>query len=519
MLTLGCAASTPAQLACNLNIPTGHFEGSATSRQAGKLDLSFNLVCDNGNYSGAMVTPVGTYIYRSGTIQDDQLGKNHIHFELESGGDKVAVDVLFDGAVLRGTFTAADDGGPVELRRTADTAPQAATERLNLTSEQWHKDLAFLAAELPKHHADAFHFTEKINFDAAVRELDRKLDQLNADEIYVGMDRVVNLIGDGHTYIRVPEDSANLPIDVQRFGSDYRLVAVADGNQAALGARVLKVEDLPIDQARLELMPLTPVDETQALKDVRAIDFLTTGIFLHGSRITSQRDKARFTLLGDDGKEFAIDVHAAAPDAKLNWTYAYKDPPLFRQKPDESFWYVYLPDSRTVYCSFRGYKDLGKASKGLFSLINQQHPDKLVIDMRLNNGGDYNEGLKYLVHPIRDLADINRKGHLFVLVGTTTFSAAMSNSAHFRYQTNAILAGQQIGEKPNSYQEPREMKLPNSHWVVRYSTKFYKFVEMGENVIRPDQEIVPTWDDYRSGRDPVLDWVLQYDSRGAHGSN
>ena len=37
----------------------------------------------------------------------------------------------------------------------------------------------------------------------------------------------------------------------------------------------------------------------------------------------------------------------------------------------------------------------------------------------------------------------------------------MSNSAHFRYQTNAILAGQQIGEKPNSYQEAREMKLPN----------------------------------------------------------
>jgi hypothetical protein len=130
--------------------------------------------------------------------------------------------------------------------------------------------------------------------------------------------------------------------------------------------------------------------------------------------------------------------------------------------------------------------------------------------LRLNGGGDYFEDLKYMVHPIRDLSDINRKGHLFVLVGPNTFSAAMSNSAHFRFQTNAILAGQQIGEKPNSYQEVHETKLPNSHWTLRYSVKFYKFVESGENVIRPDQEIIPSWDDYRSGRDPVLEWVLNY---------
>jgi hypothetical protein len=136
-----------------------------------------------------------------------------------------------------------------------------------------------------------------------------------------------------------------------------------------------------------------------------------------------------------------------------------------------------------------------------------------VIDVRLNGGGDYEKGLKYLVHPIRDLPEINRKGHLFILVGPNTFSAAMSNSAHFRYQTNAILVGQQIGERPNSYQEVREMKLPNSGWTVRYSVKFYKFVETGENVIQPDQEIIPSSDDYRSGRDPVLEWVLNSGAR------
>jgi hypothetical protein len=42
--------------------------------------------------------------------------------------------------------------------------------------------------------------------------------------------------------------------------------------------------------------------------------------------------------------------------------------------------------------------------------------------------------------------------------------------------------------------------------------KFYRFVETGENVIRPDQEIIPSWEDYRSGRDAVLQWVLIYNA-------
>jgi hypothetical protein len=257
---------------------------------------------------------------------------------------------------------------------------------------------------------------------------------------------------------------------------------------------------------------MTPSDETEILRDSRVNDFLTMGICLHGMGIIRDRNTARYTLADDSGKKFTIDVRATTPaeSSGLKWAFAFKERPLFRQRPGEKFWYTYLPDSRTVYCSFRGYKELGKQSKGLFEMIGLQHPDKLVIDMRLNGGGDYNVGLTYLVHPIRDLAEINRKGHLFVLVGPNTFSAAMSNAAHFRYQTNAILAGQQIGEKPNSYQESREMKLPNSHWTVRYSVKLYKFVESGENVIRPDREIIPSWDDYRSGRDPVLEWVLNY---------
>jgi C-terminal processing protease CtpA/Prc len=141
--------------------------------------------------------------------------------------------------------------------------------------------------------------------------------------------------------------------------------------------------------------------------------------------------------------------------------------------------------------------------------MHSEHPDNLVIDLRLNAGGDFEQGLKYVVKPIRRMSKINRSGHLFVLIGPRTFSAAMANAAHFRKRTKAILVGQPIGEKPNSYQEAREMILPNSRWVARYSVRFYRFVSGDENLISPDREINETWADFQAGRDPVMDWVLR----------
>ena len=141
--------------------------------------------------------------------------------------------------------------------------------------------------------------------------------------------------------------------------------------------------------------------------------------------------------------------------------------------------------------------------------MQHEHPDNLVIDLRLNAGGDFEQGLKYVVNPIRRMSKINRSRHLFVLIGPRTFSAAMANAAHFRKGTKAILVGQPIGEKPNSYQEAREMVLPNSRWVARYSVRFYRFVRGEENLIRPDREIAETWADFQAGRDPVMDWVLR----------
>ena len=134
-------------------------------------------------------------------------------------------------------------------------------------------------------------------------------------------------------------------------------------------------------------------------------------------------------------------------------------------------------DSRTGHCNFRGYEGIEKNAANLFDLIKENHPDKVVVDLCQNGGGDYNLG-------------------------------GMVNVAQFGSETHALLVSELIGEKPNSFQG-REIHLPDSHLIARYSTEKYSFADTSENVIRSDRLVERDWEIYQAGRDPVLEWVLK----------
>lgn len=165
------------------------------------------------------------------------------------------------------------------------------------------------------------------------------------------------------------------------------------------------------------------------------------------------------------------------------------------------------------HVSFRGYNALGENARKLLQFLDGNPTKRLVIDLRQKGGGDFFEGRKHLIQPLKEHPALNQKGHLFVIVGRATFSAAMTNAIDFRKQTNAILVGEPIGERPNSYSENDEMTLPNSRLVVSDSTRYYKFLEEEAPVVLPDKRIDPNWAHFQAGRDPVMDWILSASSK------
>lgn len=423
---------------CKAGDPVGHFEGSATSAQAGKLDVSLDLRCVDGHYAGTLNTPVGMYTEIAVTHSEGSL---HLQFA-QDGTPGVTVEAKTVENGLQGTFTSGDDGGPIALQRSGEVRPVSAGEgSLSLTPQKWREDLNFLARDLPKRHPDPFAYTPKDKFEAAVAELDRKIDQLNGDQVYIGLDHLANLMGDGHTYVEFPDDNANLPLDARKFGTETRVVAVAPGFEQALGSRIVAIGAVPIAQARGLAATITPIAETEALKELRIDAFLTTGMALHGLGITAERSSARYTLVTDDGKQSIVTFNALPPKGEPKWVYAVAQLPLSEQRVNGRAACTYLASARTLYCNVHQIRDLAAPSREMFDLLKREQPDKLVIDLRHNHGGDFNEGLKHLIEPLRKDSKINQKGHLFVLIGADTFSAAMSNAAQFRAMTNAMLVG------------------------------------------------------------------------------
>ncbi len=237
----------------------------------------------------------------------------------------------------------------------ASTAWAAPPENLQLSTAQWREDLQFIARELPKRHMSAFHFTSRERFEASVADLDRQLPQLDAAHVYVGMMRIVNSIGDGHTYLRFPADSDDFPVTIARFGSEYRVVSAPPQFAKAIGGRLIAINDMPIERVHDLILAVTPQDETPQLREAQVTGWMTTGILLHGLDITPVAGVARLHLIDDRGEKTAIDLQ---PESTQELRWAYTTRPLFREHPEKTFWHVWLPESRTGYCNWRSYKNL-----------------------------------------------------------------------------------------------------------------------------------------------------------------
>lgn len=504
---LCCGAMAGAS--CRPADPSGYYEGSAQSKEAGSLKISMNLRCDAGHYDGNIVTPVGTFAITGGGYANGILN-------LQFGGGAIGghgmLTLQINGNTAAGSFKLAADSGSFTLTRLGDAhAVASTTPDLNITKQQWHDDLQFFVQELTTKHVNPFEFTPREKLMDEASALDSRIDMLDPDQIYMGMHHIANLVGDGHTYVEFPPDLALFPVRFRRFGSDYRVIEATGPGRRALGMRLISIDGTPVEEAHRKLLSaITPIGETGVLRDVRAQNFLSIGMALHGIGLIPQRDRATYTFRDASGRtiQIALDALSPAQADSAQWSWAWRRRPLFQQRPKDDFWYTYLPNAKAVYLSFRAYENLSSLGPSFIKFVRIKHPLKVIVDLRLNSGGDYKEGLKYIIKPLAALKDINRPYHLLVLVGPDTFSAAMSNAAQFRTKTHAILVGQAIGERPNSNQEANEERLPNSHLLLRYSTRHYEFLPGKVNEIIPDKLIVPTWKQFRAGDDPVLDWAL-----------
>jgi hypothetical protein len=128
----------------------------------------------------------------------------------------------------------------------------------SITTEQWRNDLRYFARELPKRHKNLYHTTSREQFERAVAELVAAMPSLQAHQIFLRLKQIAATVGDGHTGVHLPPYFKRYPIAVYWFGHELRVTAASKDYESALGARVISIGGVPIDEVQARVATCFP---------------------------------------------------------------------------------------------------------------------------------------------------------------------------------------------------------------------------------------------------------------------
>jgi hypothetical protein len=376
---------------------------------------------------------------------------------------------------------------------------------------QWKSDLNYLADQLQNLHKNSFHSISREAFQKQVNILAKKIDELNGDQIIVEMMRLVALIGDGHTHLDLPPTLNRYPLEVAQFGNEYRVIVTNEQNADILGFRLIAIENLPIETIHNKLTFLVPRGENRGRTLFTSLQLSGSPEILHGLDITKNKNEVLFTFLNEQGKS----VEKKMQPVNLRNTSFRMLPkeniPLALQNFQQSWWTRYLPEKKTIYFVMNAYPNRDAfevRTDDLSKLIDSTKAEKLVIDFRRNPGGDFDLFRSFLLPMLKNKSNF-KKGSVYVITGPATFSASMVNTLDLKNELNATQVGLPTGARPNSYSGHGDFSLRKSHLRISFSRQFYKFANERDTAVIPEKIIEQNWEEYKNGKDPCLDWILQ----------
>jgi tetratricopeptide (TPR) repeat protein len=392
----------------------------------------------------------------------------------------------------------------------------------------WQRDLALLQRELERKSYPQFVKMSHEELEAEIANLRSNVSNLSDLQAALEVMKLMARMGVGHTEALPPhtlEFAQTLPMKFFLFKEGLYVIAADPKYIDLLGAQVLAFGDKGVDQAMADVEPVVFRDNDMWLKTMIP-NLLRYTALLKALNLTTDPLQVPLTVRDLQGRTRTVTINADPSQPDIWNSYPYPNTwvgfapvgsgptPLYLKRMEAFYWFQYLPESHTVYFQFNRVLPDAKEPFGgfvarLFAFIEQHDVDKLIIDLRWNNGGN-----TYLLPPLINAlvgsAKINREGKLFVVIGRRTFSAAGNAAAYIQRETNAIFVGEPTGAKPNSLGDETYFTLPYSklqasvadvYWESSWPQDFRKW-------IAPQILIEPTFAAYRSNQDPAMDAIL-----------
>lgn len=399
-------------------------------------------------------------------------------------------------------------------------------------SQAWKSDIEYLKTELPKRHKNLFFIVEKTTFEGKLDELCNALSNKTESEIVISLQKIIAEMGDDHTgveYQPILQSAGIFPLTLYSFSDGLYVLSTLNKYESALGSRVTAINDIPIAEVTARLSSLL-AKTNDAIVNHRIPNMLPSIALLQHFEIVKS-NSARFDFVDPNGagKNLLVDeldIKTLGPNMRFVG-FTPKSYPLSWSNQRSLFWSRFLEDDGILYVQYNrcwskeleeqhGLKARAEKMPSFEAFSSQILADmkkaeiqKFVLDLRFNPGGSSPQGTK-LARRVSEISNINQQGKIFVLIAKRTYSSAVINAIDFKNHTKAILVGEPTSGKPNHFGEVNKFKLPNSGLSVSYSTKYFKYLKEDPDSLMPDITVETTFNDFASGKDPMLDAIRQY---------
>lgn len=376
------------------------------------------------------------------------------------------------------------------------------TQAQKLSPQQYIDDLEYLRNELPQKHKNLFANISEKEFNTKIKNIEDKSKDLTEESFEIELYKLIKEIGDEHTSI-VPVYKTIYPLNFGFFKEGI-FITNTDSIHAHLLYKKLGGINKTKTEGIIKNFKKIAQDDNQSYFKNRFQYFIKCPSILKGSNITQSDSIANFIL---DNKKYmitsmSVDIFSPKNTSKL-----------LRFSNYDNYWYKLINNGEVLYfnyqvCAEQDGKQFDTFNNELFRFIKDKKPQKLVIDLR-NNGGGNSAILAPFLNKLKDNY-LNKKGSLYVLIGKNTFSSALMNAVELKRNYSSILiGGEPTGGNVNHYGEVRSFQLPNSKIAVAYSTRYWENWKGYQGPLLPDIKIDYSIYNFKNNIDQAIEYAVK----------
>lgn len=411
----------------------------------------------------------------------------------------------------------------------------------------WESDIDLLVKEFPERDKGLTPDT-RAEFLKRMEALRRDFPTMDEQHITVAILQAVAVAHNAHTLARPRPGHplfTRVPVAVHAFSDGLFIVKTRPELSGLLGAKLVSVSGKDTETV-MEQVATTFYGNASWRRYIGATLITMPGL-LYGLDVTTDPKGFEIEVEKGDGTRIKQRLDAEAPVAParseawwnlaptrtredMNWKFAFDTEatplPLYLKDPNRPLWVEYLDAHKILYVQYNSSSEedgssVKEQSATLLGALDKHEIQKVIVDLRFNTGGNLMLMRGVFERMLRK--DVFKQpDSLFVITGTSTFSAGLFCAANLKQEGKAIVVGELAGDDLDFWAEGgKGIELPNSRMWVHpqsgfhsYSTvarpdlEDYLYLDLGIDTLEPDMPAGMTFEEYASGQDPAVERIL-----------